>query len=142
VIVLVDHEVEGIAEGWVEAELARALVAAGLTEAEVSVVLTDDERIRAINLAWRGKDAATDVLSFPQDDPLVLGDIVVSLDTARRAAEELGHDVLVEVRVLLVHGLCHLLGYDHETDEEAAEMRALEARLLDGVGLVARAWDA
>ncbi len=141
-IVLVDHEVEGIAEGWVEAELARALVAAGLTEAEVSVVLTDDERIRAINLAWRGKDAATDVLSFPQDDPLVLGDIVVSLDTARRAAEELGHDVLVEVRVLLVHGLCHLLGYDHETDEEAAEMRALEARLLDGVGLVARAWDA
>jgi probable rRNA maturation factor len=142
VIVLVDHEVEGITEGWVEAELARALVAAGLTEAEVSVVLTDDERIRAINLAWRGKDAATDVLSFPQDDPLVLGDIVVSLDTARRAAEELGHDVLVEVRVLLVHGLCHLLGYDHETDEEAAEMRALEARLLDGVGLVARAWDA
>ena len=141
-IVLVDHEVEGITEGWVEAELARALVAAGLTEAEVSVVLTDDERIRAINLAWRGKDAATDVLSFPQDDPLVLGDIVVSLDTARRAAEELGHDVLVEVRVLLVHGLCHLLGYDHETDEEAAEMRALEARLLDGVGLVARAWDA
>jgi probable rRNA maturation factor len=139
-IVLVAHEVEGIAEGWVEAELTRALEAAGLTGAEVSVVLTDDERIRAINLAWRGKDSATDVLSFPQDDPRVLGDIVVSLDTARRAADELGHDLLAEVRVLLVHGLCHLLGYDHQTDEEAAEMRELEARLLDGVGLVARAW--
>jgi probable rRNA maturation factor len=142
VIVLVDHEVEGVAPGWVEAELARALAVAGLREAEVSVVLTDDPRIQAINLAWRGKDAPTDVLSFPQDDPRVLGDIVVSLDTARRASEELGHDLLTEVRVLLVHGLCHLLGYDHETDEEACEMRALEARLLDGVGLVARAWDA
>jgi probable rRNA maturation factor len=142
VIVLVDHEAPGVAEGWVEDVLARALATAGLTDAEVSVVLTDDARIRELNLAWRGKDAPTDVLSFPQDDPRVLGDIVVSLETARRAGEELGHDLLTEVRVLLVHGLCHLLGYDHEQDDEAAEMRALEARLLGGIGLVGRAWGA
>ena len=84
------------------------------------------------------------MLSFPQDDPVVLGDLVISVDTAQRQADERGHDLRTELRVLLVHGLLHLLGYDHETGaEDAAEMQAAEHKLLgrlgeDGAGLICR----
>lgn len=110
--------------------------------AELSLVLCDDAFIRPLNRDYRGKDAPTDVLSFAMqegedllaDDP-VLGDLVISVETARRQAGEQGHDLGAELRVLLVHGLLHLLGYDHEVDEaEAAEMRAAEAKLLGEMG--------
>jgi len=112
--------------------------------AELSVMLCDDAVIQPLNAQWRGVDQATDVLSFPQDDALVLGDVVISAQTAARQAAEHGHGVEAEVRVLLVHGLLHLLGHDHQTADEAVAMNSEEARLLaalDGAladGLVGR----
>jgi probable rRNA maturation factor len=125
-----------------------------IVDAELSVVLTDDAGIRALNAQWRGTDAPTDVLSFPQLEEayvsgmsLILGDIVISYETTARQANELGHTVDDELRVLLVHGLLHLLGHDHEDDEQARLMRAEEesvmARLCPRMrqGLIARATD-
>jgi probable rRNA maturation factor len=88
--------------------------------AELSIMLCSDEYIKALNCKWRGVEKPTDVLSFPQDDDIssVLGDIVVSLHTAMRQAAERNHSIQTEIRILLVHGLLHLLGYDHETCEE------------------------
>lgn len=83
---------------------------------ELSVVLCDDFEISKLNSSWRGIDKSTDVLSFPQDDPdkVVLGDIVISVETAKGQAAERDYDVKDEIRVLLIHGLLHLMGYDHE----------------------------
>jgi probable rRNA maturation factor len=120
-----------------EAEIGFLLEHLDLPEAEISLLFCDDETIQPLNRDWRGKDKPTDVLSFSQQegetigDPNLLGDIVVSVETAARQAEERGHPLERELRVLVVHGLCHLLGHDHEEDEEAEEMEALERRLLD-----------
>lgn len=116
---------------------------AGIADLELSIVLAGDPFVRGLNRAWRGKDVPTDVLSFPGAAP-VLGDIVISLDTARRQAEALGHAVEVELRVLLVHGLCHLLGLDHVGAAATARMHAKESELLASLvitapGLVGRA---
>lgn len=83
---------------------------------ELSVVLCDDREISELNSRWRGIDKFTDVLSFPQDDPdkVLLGDIVISVETAKEQAAAREYDVKDEIRVLLVHGLLHLMGYDHE----------------------------
>lgn len=95
----------------------------GLTGVEVSITLTDDQTITNINREWRGKDKPTDVLSFPQEDSIgyryrILGDVVISLPYAKRQAEEIGLTYREEVLRLLVHGILHLLGYDHERSEE------------------------
>lgn len=104
---------------------------------EVSVALVDDEGIRRLNRDFRGVDAPTDVLSFPMDDPrqsgdaeALLGDIVVSVETASRQGEEFGHGLTREIGYLVAHGLLHLLGYDHETPQDKARMREAEERLL------------
>ncbi len=117
-------------------EDARLLLgAARLEEVELSLVLTNDSFIQDLNVAWRGVDGPTDVLSFPQDDEVVLGDLVLSLPTARRQAEERGHAERTELRILLVHGLLHLLGYDHEAGgDDLQEMVAAERKLLDRLG--------
>lgn len=139
----IDISVEGEAQASarlipdLEAVAAHLLRAFGLEDGELSVVLCDDAFITPLNRDWRGKDRPTDVLSFAQregeeadpDDP-VLGDVIISLETAARQAEERGHSLDHEARVLLVHGVLHLLGYDHEEDEEAEEMEALERDLL------------
>lgn len=110
---------------------------AGCGAHELSVVLADDPFIRQLNGEWRSKDSATDVLSFPQDGPEgpLLGDIVISVDTATRQAAEHGHDLDSELRVLLVHGICHLLGHDHHEPEQTARMRRVEDRLLAVLGV-------
>ena len=110
------------------------LVAAKCEDCELSLVVCDDGWIRPLNKQWRDKDTATDVLSFPQEDEVVLGDLVISLETAERQALEREHSLQDEVRVLLVHGLLHLLGYDHATEEEYARMFALQDELLDSWG--------
>lgn len=125
------------AEGDLLAVAEHLLKAFDLEEGELSVVLCDDAFIHPLNRDWRGKDKPTDVLSFAQregdeadpDDP-VLGDVIISVETAARQAGERGHSLGHELRVLLVHGVLHLLGYDHEVDEEAEEMEALERDLL------------
>ena len=106
-------------------------------EIELSVVLSSDTYIRGLNCDWRGKDAATDVLSFPQGDGAgrLLGDLVISIETAERQAAERRHSLQTEMRVLMVHGLLHLLGYDHETGElDSDEMREAEIRVLERLG--------
>lgn len=89
-------------------------------EAELSIVLTDDITIQKLNLEYRKKDHPTDVLSFPIDDEM-LGDIVISLDTAERQANEADITLTREVAFLFIHGFLHLLGFDHETSEDDAE---------------------
>lgn len=100
--------------------------------AEVHVLITGDERIRELNRDYRGKDRATDVLSFADGDELptgrrLLGEIVISLDTARRQAEEAGHTEAQELSELVLHGVLHLLGYDHSSDQ--GDMNRIELRL-------------
>jgi probable rRNA maturation factor len=109
----------------------------------LAVSLTTDRGIRALNRRWRGKDSPTDVLSFPGGPPppgwpgpLPLGDVVLSLDTARRQAKVDGRTLAGELDRYLTHGLLHLLGHDHHHPGEARKMAALEDRLLDAPGMV------
>ncbi|GIW17513.1 MAG: endoribonuclease YbeY [Tepidiforma sp.] len=109
----------------------------------LAVVITDDEEIRRLNAEFLGVDEPTDVLSFPEDSPddddfvappdapRALGDIAISIDTARRQAAQLGHSLQDELAHLLVHGILHLCGYDHvNSPDEEAEMRAREEHYL------------
>jgi probable rRNA maturation factor len=106
------------------APLATLLRLEGIAgEPEISVVLCDDPFIQSLNAEYRGQDKPTDVLSFAQDDPELLGDIVISLPTAARQAEAAGWTLENEVALLGVHGLLHLLGYDDETEAGAWEMQ-------------------
>lgn len=128
----------------VEEDALALMAAAKLLDCELSLVLCGDSFIAPLNEQWRDKPVATDVLSFPQDDPVVLGDLVISVDTAGRQALERGHTLRDELRILLVHGLLHLLGYDHETGrEDLVEMAEAEGRLMaklgwQGSGLIER----
>ncbi|KAJ9701879.1 hypothetical protein PVL29_003902 [Vitis rotundifolia] len=126
----------------------------GFENVELSVLLCNDEFIRKLNKEWRDEDHATDVLSMSQHIPelklpiLMLGDIVISVETAARQAEERGHTLIDEIRILMVHGLLHLLGFDHEISDEAeVEMEKEEELLLKslgwkGKGLIQSAYDA
>ena len=107
-------------------------------EAELSVVLVDDEIIQQLNRDYRHKDRPTDVLSFAMSegefgalDPNMLGDVVISVPTAQRQADERRQELLDEITFLLAHGLLHLLGYDHQTDEEQAVMDAKTRELVE-----------
>jgi probable rRNA maturation factor len=108
---------------------------------DLSIAIVSDRRMRALNRQFRGKDAVTDVLSFPSDPstPLsasergFLGDIVIAAGVTKRQAKEAGHSEQTEVKVLALHGLLHLLGYDHETDD--GKMARVEARLRKKAGL-------
>ena len=127
-------------------ELRRFLVSAakmvGL-EGEVHVLLSDDAALRRLNKFFRKKDKATDVLSFPaaEGGSGVAGDLAISIEMAERQAREHGHSLNDEIRILLLHGLLHLAGYDHEVDqgEMAAEETRLRTALALPVGLIERA---
>jgi len=110
-----------------------ASVAPVRARGEVSVAFVGERRMRALNRAYRGKDVPTDVLSFPSGERAFLGDIVIAAGVARRQARAAGHSFGTEARVLALHGLLHLLGYDHEVDD--GRMRRLEARLRRRGGL-------
>jgi probable rRNA maturation factor len=112
------------------------------TNAHVSVLFTDDSSMQEINNAWRGFNKSTNVLSFPQafvvlpaGVPRPLGDIVLSLQTVEREAQEEGKTVRAHTQHLLVHGFLHLLGFDHETESDAKIMEAEETRLLATLGV-------
>lgn len=102
----------------------------------VSVLLTGNDEIQALNRDWRGKDAPTDVLSFPADtmDKPFLGDIAVALGVTQADAETRGLSLPQHLSHLLIHGLLHLLGHDHKDDTEAVEMEALEIAALASLG--------
>ena len=129
----------GIDEGRLRGRLARVLGAVGCADGELSVWLCDDPTLQGLHREYMGVDAPTNVMSFPQREgefgdvePEVLGDVVVSVDTARRDAEGAGLSLEDEVFFLCVHGLLHLLGFDHEGDQaaRAPEMEAKEAELF------------
>ena len=124
------------------ARYLREAQAAGGLKGEVAVLLTTDDGIRGLNKRFRKKNKATDVLSFPAEPGFgMAGDLAVSIDTAARQAADQGHKLSVELRVLMLHGLLHLAGMDHETDDgEMAEREAkLRKKLKLPVGLIARA---
>jgi len=110
-----------------------ASIAPSRAKGTVTVALVSDSRVRALNREYRRKDESTDVLSFPSDEPGYLGDIVVALGVATRQARGLGLPLATELRVLALHGLLHLLGYDHERDD--GRMARLERRLRRVGGL-------
>ena len=135
---------EGLRAG-VASDAQALLDEANHSDWELSVALTDDTGIKELNRTWREKDSPTDVLSFPQDVEGLLGDLVISLETARRQAATHGHSLSDELRILLVHGFLHLCGYDHEESAEAhVEMAEKEQDLLGrlawkGQGLISLA---
>jgi len=113
---------------------------------QVTVLLTTDATIRDLNRRFRGKDEATDVLSFPATNPLqsqkeIAGDVAISVETARKQAAEQGHMLGVELKVLILHGLLHLAGYDHEADAGKMQRRERQLRAKLGLpeGLIERA---
>ena len=116
-------------------------IAPASARGDVTVAIVSDRRMRALNRQFRGKDYATDVLSFPSDPSAAvrpgergfLGDIVIAAGVLERQARDAGHSTAVELRVLSLHGLLHLLGYDHDGDD--GKMAGVEARLRKKAGL-------
>ncbi len=135
-----DWPSEAVLDGLVERAAAAAFAEIGTTRSgrsELSVVFSGDAAIRKLNAGWRGKDRPTNVLSFPafptsRGGPLppMLGDIVLAAETVKREAALEGKPIENHITHLVVHGLLHLLGYDHETDAEAEEMEAVERAAL------------
>ena len=110
-----------------------ASIAPSRARGTVTVAIVSDARVRALNRQYRRKDKATDVLSFPSDERGYLGDVVIAAGVAARQAREARHSLATELRVLALHGLLHLLGYDHERDD--GRMARLERRLRKRGGL-------
>lgn len=124
----------------VTSAIAAANRATGPTRGEVTVVVDDDARIQSLNRQWRGFDKPTNVLSFPAPDhqagdPPYLGDIAISYETAAREAADEGKSFAAHVAHLSVHGFLHLMGFDHESDGDAAEMEGLERDILAQIGI-------
>jgi probable rRNA maturation factor len=104
---------------------------------EVAIALVPDSQVRALNSRYRRKNAPTDVLSFPSNERGFLGDIVIAKGVARRQAMDMRHSFRTELRVLALHGLLHLLGYDHENGRDQGAMARMEVRLRRKGGLPA-----
>lgn len=114
----------------------------GLHQAELSLLLTDDATVKGLNWTYRGVDKTTDVLSFSQredEDPDtwtdLLGDVIISVEQAQRQAVDYGHSVAREIGFLTVHGVLHLMGWDHERPDDEARMMAKTEEILGSVGL-------
>ena len=113
----------------------------GVPDADLSVVVGDDDRIQSLNRDFLGRDAPTDVISFPADeiDPETnrkyLGDVVIAYPFAESQARERGHSVDSELQLLVIHGVLHLLGYDHELAADKSRMWAAQGRILETLGI-------
>jgi probable rRNA maturation factor len=118
-------------------DFLESAAAAAKLRGEVSVLLAGDAHIRRLNRQFRRKDKPTDVLSFPAPEVpgkfVIAGDLAISVETAARQAEELGHPLAMELQILILHGLLHLAGYDHEQD--SGQMARREATLRRRLGL-------
>ena len=135
------------AEAVIQRAIATAaeMVDAGIGEAELAVMLTDDAGIRTLNLNWRGIDKPTNVLSFPalpptgssgpDDAPRMLGDIAIAFETTRKEADDEQKPFDHHLGHLAVHGFLHLIGYDHENDADAEQMETLEQEILAQLGI-------
>ncbi len=130
-LVIVHSKVQGVSARALGQFAARAQRAAGV-RGEVDVLVTSSAELRRLNRRFRGKNAATDVLSFPSADGTA-GDIAIAAEVGVRNALRLGHSAAHELKILILHGLLHLAGYDHETD--GGKMARKEARLRRALGL-------
>ena len=143
-----DNEVENFENNYEQdftAIIEQALKTLGIEDdVEVSCVLVDDERIHEINREYRHIDRSTDVISFSMEDndqfyvegmPRTLGDIFISVDHAKKQAEEYGHSLRREMCFLFTHGILHLLGYDHMADEQEKEMFGLQDQILGALSI-------
>lgn len=143
-----DNEVENFENNYEQdftAIIEQSLKTLGIEDdVEVSCVLVDDERIHEINREYRHIDRSTDVISFAMEDndqfyvegmPRTLGDIFISVDRAKKQAEEYGHSLRREMCFLFTHGILHLLGYDHMTDEQEKEMFGLQDQILGALSI-------
>ena len=143
-----DNEVDNFENNYEQdfiAIIEQALKTLGIEDdVEVSCVLVDDERIHEINREYRHIDRSTDVISFAMEDndqfyvegmPRTLGDIFISVDHAKKQAEEYGHSLRREMCFLFTHGILHLLGYDHMTDEQEKEMFGLQDEILGALSI-------
>lgn len=143
-----DNEVENFENNYEQdftAIIEQALKTLGIEDdVEVSCVLVDDEKIHEINREYRHIDRSTDVISFAMEDndqfyvegmPRTLGDIFISVDHAKKQAEEYGHSLRREMCFLFTHGILHLLGYDHMTDEQEKEMFGLQDKILGALSI-------
>lgn len=149
----VRYDVAINADGWQSEHSLRMLVDRVLeatlhvlefddVDSELSLVFTDDANIRTINSKWRHIDKATNVLSFPafpiqpgQQPGPILGDIVIARETVQREAQEENKSFDDHLSHLIVHGLLHLTGYDHQNDDEAEQMESLERKILASLGI-------
>ncbi|MEE2830143.1 MAG: rRNA maturation RNase YbeY [Myxococcota bacterium] len=142
---MVDHlvEIDGLENAPWLSESAHSLLGIVATRPEfsrlgspleLSLLLTDDAEIRVLNQRWRKIDAPTDVLSFPLDEGATLGDIAISMETAARRVREPEWSLQDEVLFLLIHGLLHLVGHDHEEAEERRVMEAAEQEIWTAMG--------
>jgi len=145
----VGEEFQGLVdEGWVRRTAKQALKAEGVAPPyEVGLLFTDSETVQRLNRDYRGVDEATDVLAFgmlpqkednssfvlPPDGITHLGEVIISYPRAVEQAQEQGHSVDKELALLIIHGILHLLGYDHEKPEDEAKMRAREKELLEEI---------
>ena len=138
----IDENLEKVLEDLIQ----KAIVEEDLDyEGEVSIMFVDDEEIHKLNKMHRDKDMPTDVLSFPQypslkddeevDPYIILGDVVISTETAMRQAESFGHSLMREIGFLVVHSMFHLFGYDHDTEEHTKEMREKEEQVFSSYNL-------
>jgi probable rRNA maturation factor len=143
--ILVEEGIAAIDEGWLEAVAERVLeLERAGAKAEVGIVITSNDRVQQLNRDYRGQDEPTDVLAFsareqatdspsfipPPDGRLHLGEVIIAYPQALVQAEEHGHPLRKELTILLIHGLLHLLGYDHEATDAERRMQAREKELL------------
>ena len=146
--VLVGEGFEGCPEAsWLRSVAEQVLTAQGVSlNVELGLVITSQERVQQLNKSYRGKDEPTDVLAFymtsaageifvaPPDGMLHLGEVIISYPQTVLQAEEHQHSIKRELAILIIHGVLHLLGYDHEESEQERQMRAREADVLSQIG--------
>jgi len=146
--VLVDEGFEGCPEAsWLRSVAEQVLIAQGVSsDVELGLVITSQERVRQLNKSYRGKDEPTDVLAFymtsaagetfvaPPDGVRHLGEVIISYPQAVIQAKEHQHSIKKELAILIIHGVLHLLGYDHEEPEQERRMRGREADILSQIG--------
>lgn len=145
---MIDITIKESFTGAITPEILKATVSQALQlahyegSAELTIVIDDDETLRSLNLQFLGIDSPTDVLSFPADDEIdpdtgdtYLGDIVISYPRAKFQAEGAGHPVDAEIRLLVIHGILHLLGYDHSNEEEKREMWAIQSEMIQSLAV-------
>lgn len=141
-MVVLRKRVPGLSEAALMRFIARARREAGL-KSQVNVLVTSNAELRSLNRRFRGKDEPTDVLSFPAEKPVaadIAGDIAISAEIAARNARALGHPLASEIKILVLHGILHLRGHDHERDhgQMAAKEQTLRRKMRLPVGLIER----